>query len=223
MSTSFDPKDHVQRLDIAPRTEVILDQREITIQSYQTTIPFVFDAIKAGLKKAWLTPVTPLGVFSQTVVPEDATRCAVVLGLQDSLTIRAYDYDERRPAWYAWNNAIVETVGVRYFCDDEGLLRFTTTGGGRRITDDRLQDFNHTFLGIPKEAVTKRHFDLAKLRELCFSRFVERLYMVRFSDPSGEEYRSIDHALFQSRQYIDPNAERLQEVRADKQVKIESF
>lgn len=222
MPTQYEPKDHIQPLAIAPRAEGILDQREITIQSYQTTIPFDHDAINAGLERAWLTPSIPFGVFSRSPVTS-VDRCAVVLGLQDSLSIRAYDYDARRPLYYAWKNAIVDTVGVRYFRDDAGLLRFTTTGGGRRITDDRLQEFNHTLLGIPKEAVTKRHFDLAKLRELCFSRFVDHLYMVRFSDPSGEEYRSIDHALFQSRQYIDPDAGRLQEVRADSQVKIESF
>ena len=78
-------------------------------------------------------------------------------------------------------------------------------------------------MGIPPTAVTKQLFDLEKLRELCFSRFVSRLYMVRFTDPSGKEYRSIDHALFQSREHIDPEAPRMKEVRADKQVKIESF
>jgi hypothetical protein len=118
---------------------------------------------------------------------------------------------------------IVDTVSVRYYKDEDGYVRFTTAGGGQRITDERLQEFNTTYLGIPKEAVTKQQFDLDKLRELCFRRFVDRLYMVRFSDPSGKEYRSIDHALFQSRQYIDPAAERLKEVRADKQAKIESF
>ena len=123
-----------------------------------------------------------------------------------SLTIRAYDYDERRPLWFTWQNAIVDTVNIHYFQDEHGLLRFMTTGGGRRITDDRLHEFNSTFLGIPKDAVSKRQFDLDKLRHLCFSRFADRLYMVRFSDPSGKEYRSIDHALFQSRKYIDPNA-----------------
>src|SRR5262249_34372924 len=98
-----------------------------------------------------------------------------------------------------------------------------TTGGGRRITDDRLHEFNSAFLGIPEDAVTKRQFDLDKLRELCFKRFKDRLYMIRFADPSAKEYRSIDHALFQSRQYIDPDAERLKEISSDKQVKIESF
>src|SRR5262245_6723779 len=53
--------------------------------------------------------------------------------------------------------------------------------------------------------------------------FADRLYMIRYSDPSAMEYRSIDHALFQSRQYIDPNAERLKEISTDKKVKIESF
>ncbi|MGD9712685.1 MAG: sigma 54-interacting transcriptional regulator [Thermomicrobiales bacterium] len=222
MSSSYDPKDHVQRLVIAPRAEGILEQREITIHSYQSTVPFSFDALDLGLQTAWLTPQIQFGVFSR-IISGSRDAVNVVLGLQDELTIRAYDYDERRPIWYSWQNAIVETVSVHYFPDENGLLRFTTTGGGRRITDDLLQRFNSTFFRIPKDAVTKRQFDLEKLRDLCFKRFADRLYMVRFADPSAKEYRSIDHALFQSRQYIDPKAERLREISTDKEVKIESF
>lgn len=222
MPSRYEPRDHIQRLDVAPRTEGILDQREITIQSYQTTVPFDYAALDAGLGHAWLTPQIRFGVFARSALGGDDA-LHVILGLQDQLSVRAYDYDARRPLWFTWQDVIVDTVGIRYFRDEEGLLRFTTSGGGRRITDERLHDFNAAFLRIAKEAVTKRQFDLAKLRELCFERFVERLYMLRFSDPSGEEYKSIDHALFQSRLYIDPAAKRLHEVREDPQVKVESF
>jgi len=222
MHSQYEPREHIQHLDVAPRAEGILDQREITIHSYQTTVPFDYGALDAGLEAAWLTPQIRLGVFSRShLVGKDAL--TVVLGLQDELSVRAYDYDNRRPLWYSWQDVIVDTVNIHYFRDEDGLLRFTTTGGGRRITDERLHDFNSAFLGIPKGAVSKRHFDLEKLRELCFDRFIDRLYMLRFSDPSGDEYRSIDHALFQSRQYIDPKAERLHEIHADTQVKVESF
>ncbi len=224
--TRYEPSRHIQRLAIAPRAEGILDQREITIQSYQTTVPFDREAVEAGLERAWLTPVIRFGVFGRPDghgLSHSEDYSVAILGLQDDLSVRAYDYANRRPLWYSWTDVVVDTVSIRYFRDGAGLLRFTTTGGGRRITDDRLQEFNSTFLGIPKEAVTKRHFDLIKLRELCFSRFLDHLYMVRFSDPSCAEYKSIDHALFQSRKYIDPDAERLQEVRGDRQAKIESF
>jgi DNA-binding NtrC family response regulator len=222
MSSRYDPRDHIQPLVIPPRAEGILDQREITIHSYQTTVPFNFDALNAALENAWLTPQTRFGVFSR--IPYTHTQALnVVLGLQDDLRVRAYDYDERRPIWFSWCDVIVETANVHYSRDKDGLLRITTTGRGRRITDDRLHEFNSAFLGISKAAVTKRQFDLQKLRELCFKRFDERVHMIRFREPSAQQYRSIDHALFQSRQYIDPNAERLQEISTDKRVKIESF
>lgn len=218
----YDPRDHIQPLAIAPRADGVLDQREITIQSYQTTVPFDFLAIDAGLDQAWLTPVVRFGVFSRNK-PAATDQCTVILGLQDDLPIRAYDYDARRPLWYSWRDVVVETISVHYFRDEDGLLRFKTTGGGRRITDDRLCEFNATFLRIPKEAVTKRSFDLDKVRSMCFGRFSDQLYTVKFADPSGQEYRSIDHAQFQSRQYIDPEAERFKEVRGDPKVTIESF
>lgn len=222
MASGYEPSEHIQPLATAPRDESVLDQREVTVQSYQSTVPFNLEVLEAGLESAWLSPTNRLGIFSRLSVRSD-TSATVVLGLQDELSVRTYDYDKRRPLWYSWQNVIVDTVSMRYCRDDHGLLRFTATGGGRRITDDLLHDFNTNFLGIPKASVTKQHFDLAKLRSLCFTQFVDRLYMLRFADPSGEEYRSIDHALFQSRQYIDPEAERLKEIQADPKVIIESF
>ena len=127
MSSRYEPKDHIQPLEIAPRAEGILDQRQITIQSYQTTMPFTYDALDAGLEKAWLTPQIRFGVFARiAIIDKDALN--VVLGLQDELNIRAYDYDERRPLWYSWQDAIVDTVNLHYFRDEHGFLCITTGG-----------------------------------------------------------------------------------------------
>ena len=65
MASQYQPKDHIQHLEIAPRSEGILDQREITIHSYQTTIPFDYDALNTGLESAWLAPHIRFGVFSR--------------------------------------------------------------------------------------------------------------------------------------------------------------
>ncbi|MBT4822683.1 MAG: hypothetical protein HON70_43650, partial [Lentisphaerae bacterium] len=218
----YEPKQHIQPLDIAPRAEVLLDRREITIQSFQTTIPYDHDALGEGLEGAWLTPQVRFGVFSrERLLARDTA--SVVLGLQDEISVRAYDYDRRRPLWFSWQDVIVDTVGIRYVSDEHGLLCFRATGGGRRITDRMIHQFNSAHLHIPEATVTKRQFDLDKLREMCFGRFIDRLYMLRFSGPEAEEYRSIDHALFQSRQHIDPQAPRVLEVEADAEAKIESF
>lgn len=222
MPLRYEPQNHIVAVAVGPRSDAIVDQREITIQSYQTTIPFNRDALRQGLESAWLSPQIRFGVFAETEL-NDPDALSVVLGLQDELSVRAYDYDERRPLWFSWQDVIVDTVNIRYFKDPDGLLRFKTTGGGRRISNDLLHKFNSDFLRISRGAVTKQHFDLDKLRDLCFERFVKRLYMVKFSDPSGTEYRSIDHAQFQSRRYIDPKAERLVEIQADAKVTIESF
>ncbi len=224
MASQYQPKDHIQHLEIAPRSEGVLEQREITIHSYQTTVPFDYDVLNTGLESAWLTPHIRFGVFSRTPLNNNAKdSLTVVLGLQDELSVRAYDYDNRRPLYFSWQDLIVDTVNIHYFQDKDGLLRFTTTGGGRRITDDKLNEFNASFLNIPKDAVSKRHFDLDRLRGLCFGRFLNQLYMLIFSDLSSDEYRSIDHAQFQSRKYIDPQVECLKEIRKDPAVKVESF
>lgn len=222
MGALYEPKDHIHHVEVAPRAESVLDQREITVQTYETTVPFDYDTLEAGLAGAWLTPSIRLGVFARNPgVGKDEIH--VVLGLQGELSVRAYDYDERRPLWFSWRDVIVETVAIRYVRGDDGCVRFTTAGGGLRIGNEKLEEFNEAFLKIPKAAVRKLQFDLAKLRNLCFGRFADRLYMLRFSNPSAMGYRSIDHAEFKSRRYIDPAVDRLTEVRADPEVKIESF
>ena len=216
------PFERIHLLEAPPRAENVLSQGEITIQSYRANLPFDYESLDVGLGRAWLELDRPLGVFARLGLGT-ADALHVVLGLQDDLSVRTYDYDSRRPLWFAWQKVIVETVGIHYYRDQDGLLRFQTTGGGRRITEDRLHEFNALFLGIPRAAVNKQQFDLDKLRELCFGRFVSQLYKVRFSEPAAKEYDTIEHAEFQSRRYIDPETERLKEIRDDPQVKIESF
>ncbi|MFI4912681.1 MAG: hypothetical protein ACIAQZ_13535 [Sedimentisphaeraceae bacterium JB056] len=224
MQQRYDYKNNINTLQLSPYSESILNQREITIHSYQTSVPFDYVKISKGLESAWLTPKNRLGIFARGFIESsDKEWISIVLGLQDNLHIRAYDYDNRRPLWFSWQNAIVETVNLHYFKDEEGFLRFTTTGGGKRIKAKSLNQFNLNFLDISPEAITQRYFDLSKLRQLCFERFLERLYKLRFSDPSVKEYQSIDHASFQSRKYIDPQSERLKEVCDDPYVKVESF
>jgi len=55
MPTQYEPKDHIQPLVVAPRSEGILDQREITIQSYPTTVLFDYNALASGLKAGFLS------------------------------------------------------------------------------------------------------------------------------------------------------------------------
>src|SRR5262245_21421812 len=100
MSSRYDPRDHIQPLLIPPRAEGILDQREIVIHSYQTTVRFDFDALDAAMETGWLTPQIRFGVSSR--IPSTDTKALnIVLGLQDELRVRAYDYDERRPLWFS--------------------------------------------------------------------------------------------------------------------------
>ncbi|KAA0250329.1 MAG: sigma-54-dependent Fis family transcriptional regulator [Acidobacteria bacterium] len=222
MGEPYEPGKHIYRLQTAPRPETVYDQRDITVQTYQTTIPFDYQRLDEGLERAWLSPVNRLGGFLRSPFSDDR-QIGAVLGLQGELSVRVYDFDQRRSLWYSWQDLIVETLAIRYVRDENGLVRFTTHGGGLRINDEKLEDFNVTFLGIPKSAVHRLRFDLTRLRDLCFDRFAQRLYMIRFSDPSGEEYKSIDQALFRSHKYIDPEAKRLQEVREDPGVRIEAF
>jgi hypothetical protein len=51
MGSRYEPKDHIQQIEVAPQAEGVLDQREITVQSYQTTVPFDFDSISSRIEQ----------------------------------------------------------------------------------------------------------------------------------------------------------------------------
>jgi hypothetical protein len=51
---------------------------------------------------------------------------------------------------------------------------------------------------------------------------VGRLYAIK-AQTSHEGYTSIDHAEFKSKQYIDPECERMQDLRGDEQLVVEAF
>ncbi len=222
MRHRYEPKDHIEKLKVLHRADEIIDQRQITVQSYQTTSAFKYEELNAGINSAWLAPSIKLGVFERSKI-SGKSEIQVVLGLQGNLSVRAYDYSGRKPLYYSWKGVIVDTVAIHYVRDEGGLIRFTTFGGGTRITEQGLNEFNETFLKIPLGTADKRTFDLVKLRDICFDRFVNQLHKIRFKDVSAKEYRSIDHTQFQSRKYIDPNVERLKEIREDPEVKIETF
>jgi hypothetical protein len=219
---AYDPSKHIHPVLQAGTVDSVIDQREITVQSYQTATPFDFAALNAGFEGAWMTPHVRFGVIQRRELARE-DEIHVVLGLQGELPVRAFDFHDRRPLYFAWHDVIVDTVAVRYSRDEDGLVRFTTFGGGARINDDKLHFFNEHHLKIPRDTAIRRQFDLGKLRQLCFDRFASKLYMLRFSTPTTKEYRSIDRARFSSRGYIDPETDRLKEIREDPTAQIESF
>jgi len=222
MSNEFLPKQNIQPLAVGAHDELVLDQRTVTVQSYETTIPFPLERLREGVGGAWLTPTMRFGLVHE-LSSLNSESLTVILGLQDALAVQAYDHEKRRPLWFSWSGVIVETISVHYFRGRNGLLRFTTTGGGRRITETMIREFSARHLGIPEETISKLRFDLAKIHHLCFGDFRERLYMLRFVGPSGKEYRSIDVASFKSREHLDPEADRFKEIESDGGVTIESF
>lgn len=219
---TYDLNQHIRLVSWVGAIDSVVDQREVTVQSYQTSVPFDFASLTAGVDAAWLSTAVRFGVIQKRELSR-RDEIHVILGLQGELSVRAFDVNEKRPLYFSWQDAIVDTVAIRYYRDENGALRFTTFGGGARISDEKLFAFNQQYLKVPKESVSRRQFDLDRLRQLCFDRFSEKLYMLRFSIKGNKEYRSIDKALFRSRRYIEPDTPRFREIREDENVLIESF
>lgn len=219
MSPTYSPSENIQLVGVdQPGTA---EQIEIAVQTYQTTVPFDFEALSRGADRAWVTPGITFGVVGRLAASRrDCLH--IVLGLQGNKRVRIYDPDARQLLFYSWKNTIVETMGVRYMDDGSGFVRFITFGGGRRINFDRLASFNAQFLGISSKNIAAVSFGLPMVKDLCFERFVDSLFMIRFA-VDANEYRTIDHTRFKSRKPIDPTADRFVEVRSNPSTVVESF
>jgi DNA-binding NtrC family response regulator len=218
----YDPRDFFRPIPFPLSSEAV-EQREITIESYRTSTPFYRKGLLRSLRDSWLTPNAPLGLYEVRRAERRAVHA--ILGYQREYRLHTFDYPKRRPLFFSFPYEIQELKGVRYTPDAKGNLSITTFGGGREITERRLEEFHSLRNVVPSDAVIKRNFDRDRLRQLCFARFGDRLFKLRFKNPSATEYQSIETAEFQGvrARPMDPDSGRLREVREDPAVKVESF
>jgi len=215
-------RDFVQRvLDEGPALD-IAEQRQVTVRAFSTNHPWDRPALMSGLRGAYLPEDRDIGVLM--FISDDTSRgIRIVVGKQGDKRFRRYDHASHNVEVYAIKNVITDHATVQYQEDEDGMVRFITVGGGSQLTAKALNGF-HTFaLGIDDSGVEHLTIRPDRMRKQALSeRFVGRLYAIK-ARTSHEGYASIDHAQFKSKKYIDPDCERMQDLRGDEQLVVESF
>ena len=84
MSSRYEPKDHIQRLDIALVLKAFLTNEKSRSSPTRLRCRSTTKRLTLALRGAWLTPQIRFGVFSRILISgKDVVN--VVLGLQDEL------------------------------------------------------------------------------------------------------------------------------------------
>lgn len=215
-------RDFVQRvLDEGPALD-IAEQRQVTVRAFSTNHPWDRPALIGGLRGAFLPEDRDIGVLT-FLSADTSPGVRVVIGKQGDKRVRRYDHESHNVEVYAIKNVITDHATVQYQEDEDGMVRFITVGGGSQLTKKALNGFHSFALSIDDSGVEPLTIRPDRMREQALSdRFVQRLYAIK-AQTSHEGYTSIDHAEFKSKQYIDPDCERMQDLRGDDQLVVEAF
>lgn len=194
----------------------------LTVRSYQTNSRFDREQLQEQLRGGKLGTLGRFG-FMFFLSKEDADDVRAVLAVQGEQRIRRYDPDRERIRWFSWDNAILDTVAIRYAADSNGLMRFTTFGGGTRITAATIHEFHWNFLRIRKSNVSALSIGTELARErFLLHEFLYKLHSVK-AQVEQHGYQSIDQTTFKSRKFIDPDCERMLDLRNDPNLIVEEF
>ncbi len=86
----YDFRRFIDPVDAVEGFEGIFDQRQITLRTYSTYLPFERQRIEDALRRAWMGPTTPQGVV-QFLSSPDEPNVHVVMGLQGESRVATFD------------------------------------------------------------------------------------------------------------------------------------
>ena len=215
---------HIERVIAGAPALNFAEQQAVTIRAYATSHPWSSEDVDGALRAAWLSPAQDVGVVLRlSDADPGADEIRVVLGKQGTRSLRSFDFARRRVDFFRVDHVLVENAGVRYQRSSDGMLRFTTFGGGTQLGEAPIREFHKVFLDVEPGLVQALAIDPARMRERAFApEFVDKLYAIRVHT-KAKGYETIDHTEFRSRGHMDPDTERLRELRDDPDLLVESF
>ena len=199
---------------IAPQAE-ILDQREITVFSYETTLRSISTSFRHISRMRGSLPRSLLGVFQRRSRWRDAIE--VVLGLLGTRPCSATTTPSADPSTTHGRGDFSKRWQFVYERTTRAHPLHRPLAAALASPTRSLRTFNEALSGSRGMLSGNSSSTSTGFVTSAFGRFLERLYLIRFSNPSALAYESIDHALFQSRKYMILTSGGLREIRRDRQ------
>jgi len=211
------------KLDIIIDNSYNIDvYRTITVRKYETNIICDLDVVKDSLDSNYLKHGKEFGCIS--VHKSEGSIHAMFGQIGDSHITSIGDYSENNVSLihYLVKNVVKSTMHVDHFCDDNDKLGLIMYGGGN-IKDDLVKSMYKDFLGISNLKIVE--FDGDIIRKLCFERFLEELYDIKFDPAVDKSFGNVHLADYKSKknQQINHQASKIQEIIDNTDIKIQRF
>lgn len=196
--------------------------RTITVRKYETDIMCDLDVVKDSLDSNYLKHGSEFGCIS--VRKSENSVHATFGQMGDSHITSIGDCSENNVSLthYLVRNIVKSTMHVDHFCNDNGKLGIIMYGGGN-IRDDLVKSMYKDCLDISNLKIVE--FDEDIIRKLCFERFLEELYDIKFDPAVDKAFGNVHLADYKSRknQRINHRATQIQHIINNTEIKVQLF
>lgn len=211
------------KLDIIRDDSYNIDvHRTITVRKYETDIKCDLDAVEDLLGSNYLKHGKEFGCIN--VCKSEGGVHAMFGQIGDSHITSIGDRSENNVSLihYLVRNVVKSTMHIDHFCDDGGKLGIIMYGGGN-IKDDLVKSMYKDCLGISNLKIVE--FDENIIRKLCFERFLEELYDIKFDPAVDKSFGNVHLADYKSKknQRINHLAPKIREIIDNTDIKIQHF
>ncbi|NIA09546.1 MAG: hypothetical protein GWP10_07420 [Nitrospiraceae bacterium] len=211
------------KLDIIRDDSYNIDvHRTITVRKYETDIKCDLDAVEDLLGSNYLKHGKEFGCIN--VCKSEGGVHAMFGQIGDSHITSIGDRSENNVSLihYLVRNVVKSTMHIDHFCDDGGKLGIIMYGGGN-IKDDLVKSMYNDCLGISNLKIVE--FDENIIRKLCFERFLEELYDIKFDPAVDKSFGNVHLADYKSKknQRINHLAPKIREIIDNTDIKIQHF
>ena len=211
------------------KLEIIIDDsynidvhRTITVRKYRTDIKCDLDAVKDSLDSNRLKHGKDFGCIN--IHKSERSVHAMFGQMGDSHITSLGDCSENNVSLihYLVRNVVKSTMHVDHFCDDRGKLEIIMYGGGN-IKDDLVKSMYEDCLGISNLKIIG--FDGDIIRKLCFEKFSDELYDIKFDPAVDKSFGNVYLADYKSKknQRIDHRAPKIKYIIDNTGIKIQRF
>lgn len=218
MSVPIIPNSYIIR---RPRDQ-IGRKRALTVRKYSTTISYDRESVKRGLRESRLVFGNNFGVIQTHDEDDPGRNIRALCGLVGKRNLVLLNEQTNELNFLRIKHVLLATLLIEFIPHSEsGKLEFLTYGGRQGRIE--LWQMLRQHFGLTEDPVPRQFTDQA-VRNLCHE-FFSRLFQIIFDPFDQEGWGTISAADFKSGrgQSIDPEVDRMQQIRQNTNIIIRSF
>ncbi len=211
------PDNYVVRADSAET----YGRRSVTVRRYSTSIPVDRNEILLGVEKGELQFGKEFGIIKGYDLDEPDRNLRILCGRVGERNIVLVREDTNELDYFRLKHVLLSTLMIEFVLDSGRRLELLVYGDIR--AKNHLWEMLKYDFGINPEP-TPRYFRPESVRAIC-NRFFDRLQEININPQDQDGWETIRAADFKAYrgQFIDPNADRMNQVKRNLDIMIRSF